>query len=429
MQVLVLGSGGREHALTWALAQSPGKHRIICAPGNAGTAVTGENAELDLDDQGDIADFCKANDIDLVVVGPEVPLVEGIADVLRGEGINVFGPGRSGAIIEGSKIFAKNFCTEHGIPTAAFEIFDDVKKAHTYIEKNDIQRCVVKADGLAAGKGAMVCDDMFDAHAAIDTILSEKKFGSAGDRVILEDRLEGFETTLLTIVSGDKYIKLPYSQDHKRAFDGDKGPNTGGMGVFAPTPKVTPEIDEEITRRIVEPTIAGLVSEGIEYTGCLYFGIMVTGNGPSLIEYNCRFGDPEAQAVLPLMEGDFLGTLYGATRGKLDSSQLKPMDKKSFVVILASTGYPERYRKGVDITSDMKVLSKNKDLILFHAGTRTSDKMLLTSGGRVIAVTAICDDFEGCREKVYSALEPLKLKGLFYRKDIGYELVSVGQDS
>ncbi len=426
MHVLVLGSGGREHALAWAVSRSPGKPKVTTAPGNAGTATISDNADLDLDDHHEIADYCQANDVDLVIVGPEAPLVAGVSDVLRDKGICVFGPGRDGAMIEGSKVFAKDFCKRYGIPTAAYKVFDDPDKAHKYIDKKIHDTAVVKADGLAAGKGVIVCDDPIDAHAAIDTIMTERKFGDAGIKAIIEGRLEGFETTLLTIVSGGSYIKLPYSQDHKRAFDGDKGPNTGGMGVFAPTPKVSEELDQLITTEIVEPTLAGLQKEGIEYNGCLYFGIMVTDEGPQVLEFNCRFGDPEVQAVLPLMAGDFLGAIESASRGELGDVDLTFSGMKALSVILASKGYPEKYKKGVDITEDISALEGNPDLIVFHAGTRRDGKRILTSGGRVVAVTALGADFRECREKAYEAVEARKLEGLFYRTDIGRELVPVG---
>ncbi len=425
MHVLVIGSGGREHALAWAVSRSLIKPEISCAPGNAGTESLGKNIDLDTENTSEIVDYCKSNNVDLVIVGPEAPLVAGIADDLRDAGIAVFGPGAGGAILEGSKVFAKQFCDRNGIPTAKYKVFEDPDRAHKYIDKNIPDTSVVKADGLAAGKGAIVCDDPIDAHAAVDTILVEKKFGKSGNQVIIEQRLEGFETTLMTIVSGSDYIKLPYSQDHKRAFDGDKGPNTGGMGVFAPTPKVTAEINERIEREIVKPTIEGLVREGIDYVGCLYFGLMMTGEGPALIEFNCRFGDPESQAVLPLMEGDFLETLDAATRGNLGQVDLKMSNKKSLVVILASEGYPEKYKKGVDITRDLRVLEDNPELIIFHAGTRLFDDKLYTSGGRVFAVTSLGEDFRECRIKAYDAINARKLKGLFYRKDIGWELVPV----
>jgi len=425
MHVLVLGSGGREHALGWAIAQSKKKPEITTAPGNAGTASLGSNVDLDPEEHDEIIDFCKSNNVDLVVVGPEAPLVDGIADSLRQEKIAVFGPGSEAAMIEGSKVFAKEFCDRHGIPTASWKVFEDHEVAHKYIDKNDIMECVVKADGLAAGKGAIVCDDIIDAHSAMDTILLEKKFGSAGDRTILEDRLTGFETTLLTIVSGENYVKLPYSQDHKRAFDGDRGPNTGGMGVFAPTPKVSAELDEIITREIVEPTVRGLVEDGIEYNGCLYFGLMITDEGPFVIEYNCRFGDPEAQAVFPLMEGDWLEALRSTALGKTEKINLKPNGKKALTVILASEGYPDKYNKGVDITDDLDLLSADSNLVVFHAGTGKIVDRIITSGGRVLAVTALGNDFNECRNYAYDAIGKLKLKGMFYRKDIGHELVSV----
>jgi len=426
MHVLIVGSGGREHALGWAVSRSDLANKITTTPGNAGTLALGENIDLEPDEHNDIAEFCLEHKVDLVVVGPEAPLVDGIADVLRNKGINVFGPGAAGALLEGSKVFAKQFCDRHGIPTASYEVFENANKAHRYIDSSGLETCVVKADGLAAGKGAIVCDDPIEAHAAIDTILEERKFGDAGNQAIIEDRLTGFETTLLVITAGGKYIKLPYSQDHKRAYDGDKGPNTGGMGVFAPTPKVTSDLDEQITREIVEPAIKGLLKEGIEYHGCLYFGLMITEDGPGLIEFNCRFGDPEAQAVLPLIEGDFLGALYAASKGDLGGITLTTTGKKSLTVVLASEGYPGKYRKGINISKDLESLVKNPDLLVFHAGTTQEDDMLLTSGGRVVAITSLGDSFQVCREEIYGALKALPLKGLFYRTDIGKELVTVG---
>ena len=425
MNVLVIGSGGREHALAWAISRGPGEPTIFCAPGNAGTETLGINVDLKADDQKEIVKFCRDEKIDLVIIGPEAPLVNGLADYLRENKIKVFGPGKAGAMLEGSKVFSKSFCDRHGIPTAAWKVFDDYNKAHVFIDNSGLETCVVKADGLAAGKGAIVCDDPIDAHAAIDTILKERKFGDSGNQAIIEDRLSGFETTLLTLVSGTDYVKLLYSQDHKRAFDGNKGPNTGGMGVFAPTPKVTPELDEIITREIIEPTIRGLAEENIHYSGCLYFGLMITDEGPYVIEYNCRFGDPEVQAVLPLMEGDFLEALTKASEGNLDGIELNYSGRKAVTVILASDGYPGKYSKGIAISNDVEPLEENNDLIVFHAGTRRDGNILFTNGGRVVAITALGDNFKDCRDKLYTALSPLKLRGLFYRKDIGHELVAV----
>ncbi len=423
MHVLVLGSGGREHGLCRALAESKGENRVSCGPGNAGTAKIGTNIDLNPGEHDRLLEVCKEEGVDLVVVGPEDPLVAGIADVLREAGIPVLGPGGQAAQLEGSKIFAKQFCDRHSIQTAAFKIFDDADKAHKYIDKRSEEECIVKADGLAAGKGVIVCDDKFDAHAGVDTCFVDRKFGSAGDRIIIEERLAGFETTLLTLVSGSQYMKFPYSQDHKRAYDGDKGPNTGGMGVFAPTPKVTAELDEWITMNIVEPTIEGLVDDGIDYIGCLYFGLMVTEEGPAVLEFNVRFGDPETQAILPLMEGNFLEAVDGCANGNLENVKLTQSKKKALTVILASKGYPGKYSKGIDITEDIRALEENKNVIVVHAGTRQSDGKILTSGGRVVAVTALGSDFSECREIVYSAIDERELKDLFYRKDIGHELV------
>jgi phosphoribosylamine--glycine ligase len=285
-----------------------------------------------------------------------------------------------------------------------------------------MEEFVVKADGPAQGKGVMVCDDPIDAHAAIDTCMLDRKFGEAGKKIIIEERLKGFETTLLTLVAGDKYVKLPYSQDHKRAFDNDRGPNTGGMGVFAPTPKVNDSLDQKIIQEIVKPTVEGLKKDGIEYRGCLYFGLMVTGDGPILVEFNCRFGDPEVQAVLPLLEGDFLKALLECSDGDIKDMSLKYSGKKSLSVILASKGYPEKYVKGVDITSSLKALESDKDLIVFHAGTVREGRKVLTDGGRVIAVTGVAASFEECKSKVYTAIGSRPFDGLFYRKDIGREL-------
>ncbi|MFH1675713.1 MAG: phosphoribosylamine--glycine ligase [bacterium] len=425
MHVLIIGSGGREHALAWGIARSEKTPRISCSPGNAGTAKLGKNVELDIDCECDVPEFCAKEKVDLVIIGPEDPLVGGLADVLRESGIRVFGPSSSAAQLEGSKIFGKEFCLRHGIPTASFKVFDEPYKAHVYIDKYIDDTAVVKADGLAAGKGAMVCDDPIDAHAAVDTCMVDHKFGSAGDRILIEERLTGFETTLLTLVSGQDYRKFPYSQDHKRAFDGNKGPNTGGMGVFAPTPKVTGELDELITKKIVEPTVKGLAKDGIDYIGCLYFGLMITESGPSVIEFNVRFGDPEIQAVLPLIESDFLAALEACVDGKPNKIQTVHSNKKAVSVILASNGYPGKYDKGVDITANVEVLESNEKILVFHAGTKRDRKKILTSGGRVLAVTALADDFEDCRKIAYEAIGELDWTGLFYRKDIARELVPI----
>jgi phosphoribosylamine--glycine ligase len=378
--------------------------------------------ELDVDEHAEVIDFCRANDVDLVVIGPEAPLFRGLSDSLRDEDIRVFGPSAQAAMLEGSKSYGMEFCKRHGIPSPAFEVFDKPDAAHKYIDKSERETFVVKADGPAAGKGAMVCDDPIDAHAAVDTCMIDRKFGDSGKRVVVEERLEGFETTLLTLVAGRACFKLPYSQDHKRAYDDDKGPNTGGMGVFAPTPKVGPDLDKEITNRIVTPTVEAIAADGIDYWGCLYFGLMVTSEGPYLIEYNCRFGDPEAQAVLPLLEGDFLHALNACAGGDLQGTNLKSSSKKALSVTLASKGYPEKYRKGVDITQDVKALEADKNLIVFHAGTERDGRKLITSGGRVLAVTALGETFQECRSRVYTAIQARPFEGLFYRKDIGREL-------
>lgn len=421
----ILGSGGREHALAWAIAGSPQKPEVTCIPGNAGTLKLGKNADVDLDELDEIVEFCKSCEIDFVVVGPEALLFEGVADKLRAANIPVFGPSAKSAVLESSKIFAKNFCRKHGIPTADYVVFERPDAAHRYIDKSGQETFVVKADGPAAGKGAFVCDDPIDAHAAVDTCMIDKKFGDSGKRIIIEERLTGFETTLMALVADGRAVKLPYSQDHKRAYDNDKGPNTGGMGVFAPTPKIDSALDYEITQQIVNPTLQGLMKDKIPYQGCLYFGIMVTDNGPYLIEYNCRFGDPEAQAVLPLISGDFLQALVATANNDISGIDLNFTNKKALCVILASKGYPESYRKGLDITKDLNALEKSKDLIIFHAGTTKDGKRVLTSGGRVIAVTAVDDAFTTCRKKVYDAIQAQKFEGLFYRKDIGRELENI----
>ncbi|HEX9744441.1 MAG TPA: phosphoribosylamine--glycine ligase [bacterium] len=425
MHVLIIGSGGREHALGWAIYKSHHKPRITTIPGNAGTSRVGHNVDLDIDNFDGIAEYAFKNEVDLVVVGPEAPLVAGLADALIVKGIKVFGPVAEAAVVEGSKVFTKEFCARHGIPSADYVLFDDAEAAHKFVNDRAEETCVVKVDGLAAGKGAIVCDDKIDAHSAVDTCLVEKKFGDAGNRIIIEDRLTGFETTLLTLVAGNEYRKFLYSQDHKRAYDGDRGPNTGGMGVFAPTPKISDEMDARITKEILEPTLNGLIEEGINYTGCLYFGLMITDGGPNLIEYNCRFGDPEAQAVLPLMDGDFLDALIACTEKKLGEIELKPSGKKSLTVILASEGYPDEYEKGLDITEQVLELEETNDLLVFHAGTRQGAGKISTSGGRVLAVTAVDTDFEKCRKKLYYKINGINFVGLFYRQDIGHELVSV----
>ena len=419
MNVLVLGSGGREHALAWRISKSKLLKNLFISPGNPGTAGIGKNVELEPGKQN-IAEFCKTNDIDLVVIGPEQPLVEGLADFLRSENIKVFGPDGKAAEIEGSKSFAKELMQKYSVPTAAYKEFDNTEYGDASVYLKDYKfPAVIKADGLAAGKGVIICNNFIEAENALKEIFVEKAFGGAGSKIIIEEFLEGEEASILAVTDGDDYVLLPSSQDHKRIGEGDTGKNTGGMGAYSPAPVITSRILNEIESKIIEPVLEGMKKEGRKFSGCLYAGLMITSEGPKVIEFNCRFGDPETQAVLPLVGGDFLKLLYSAASGKLDKKAVNFPGGTAVCVVAVSGGYPGSYKKGLEILGLED--TDTAELIVFHAGTSRKEDRILTSGGRVLGVTAVLkeNDLQKARTLAYGALSRIKFKDMYYRRDIG----------
>ncbi len=419
MNVAVIGSGGREHALGYKLAESKSVNKLFFIPGNGGTANLGENLNLSPNDFEGILSFAKDKNINLVVIGPEQPLVNGLTDFLENNGIHVFGPSKNAAVIEGEKSFAKNFMKEFAIPTAAFRVFTNHEKEEclTYLDKISYP-VVIKADGLAAGKGVIICDSYDIAKKTIYDFFDNKKFGSAGKKVVIEEFLEGPEVSVFAVTDGENYLLLPPSQDHKRIYDNDKGPNTGGMGAYAPASFVTDKMLRRIENEIIFPTISSMKKIGRKFKGVLFFGLMITKEGPKVIEYNCRFGDPETQAILPLFKGDFAGLLHSAALGKLDKSLVSfKKEKFSVTVVAASGGYPNVYEKGKEIFGLDLMLPDN--IYLFHAGTKVNaDRKIVTNGGRVLAITAISDSLKSAKTEAYKYLEKINFDGIYYRKDI-----------
>jgi len=416
MKVLVIGSGGREHALVWKLAQSPQRPQLFAAPGNAGIAELARCVPIAADDLKGLRDFALEEGIDLTVVGPEVPLALGIVDLFRGSGLRIFGPTKAAAQIEASKVFAKEFMREVGIPTGGFEVFDDYGQALAYLQGRD-GPIVVKADGLAAGKGSIVCDNRREAEAALELIMVERKFGASGDRVLIEERLYGEEASCLAFSDGKHIALFPPTQDHKPVFDGDKGPNTGGMGCYAPAPVVTPELREEIRRTILEPAIQGLAERGCLYQGVLYAGVIITEEGPKVLEFNCRFGDPETQPQVPLLESDLLPILEACIDGQLEEGEVRWRRGAAVCVVLASGGYPGEYEKGKPITGLDRIT--DPQTTVFHAGTARRDGEIVTNGGRVLGVTSWDTDIARAIERVYRQVRLIEFEKMHYRTDIG----------
>lgn len=417
MRVLVLGSGGREHALAWAIARSPLVDEVLCAPGSDGIARHARCVGVDLADATSILDLVKREDAALVVVGPEDPLVGGIADRLSDAGVAVFGPGAAAARLEGSKAFAKAFMERHGIPTAAYRAFEDPDGAERYIRERG-GPVVVKADGLAAGKGVYMCRDPEEAVGALSEIMRERRFGESGAAVVLEDWLVGEEASYHAICDGERTVCLAAAQDHKPIFDGDKGENTGGMGAYSPAPVVDADVERKVIDRIVRPTVDGMRAEGSPFRGVLYVGLMIVEGEPFVIEFNVRFGDPETQSLLYRLESDLVPLLIGAAQGKLpaDPSRLVFGDP-TVCVLLASEGYPRSYPKGREITG-LDEVSALRDVIVFHAGTRRVDGRWETAGGRVLGVTARGADIAAARERAYAALRHIRFEGAQFRGDI-----------
>ena len=418
MKILVIGQGGREHALVWKLAQSPNVEKVYCAPGNAGTAIDGENVNIASDDLGRLMSFAKHNDIDLTVVGPEAPLVAGIVDEFKSQGLAVFGPSKSAARLEGSKAFSKEIMKKAGVPTANFSTFTDVEQALAYLENSDDGPVVVKADGLAAGKGVYVCENVAGATKAVKEILLDKSFGAAGDKIVIEECLEGQEVSILAIVDGDTIIPLETSQDHKRAHDGDAGPNTGGMGAYSPATTVTDTVMDDIIRDILVPTIHTMKVEGHPFSGVLYAGLMLTPAGPKVLEFNVRFGDPEAQPVLMRMKTDLAQVLSLAASGRL--AELDPIewhDDAAVCVVMASEGYPGSYEKG-RVIEGLEEAAKLPETKVFHAGTTAKDMQVLNDGGRVLGVTALGGSIQDAKAAAYKAVDKISWPGGWNRSDI-----------
>jgi phosphoribosylamine--glycine ligase len=416
MKVLVIGGGGREHALAWKLAQSPRVAKVYCAPGNAGIAEVAECVDISPTDTEALLDFVKFNWIDLTVVGPEAPLTAGIVDAFIKEERTIFGPDSEGAQLEGSKIFAKEFMKRYGIPTAEFRKFSSYLHAEEYIRLKGAP-IVIKADGLAAGKGVIVASTVEEAVDALRLIMKEKAFGAAGDRVVVEDCLQGEEASFMFLTDGETVVPLATSQDHKRIFDNDRGPNTGGMGAYSPAPMVTDSLRAEIMRSIVNPTMKGLSREGIRYRGVIYVGLMICDGKPYVLEYNCRFGDPEAQPVLTRLDSDLFEMLKATADGRLSEVQVKWKNEASVCVVLSSEGYPGSYEKGRKITG-LDSFKNAPDVVVFHAGTSLDNGDVVTSGGRVLGVTALGTDIAAAKSRAYQAIEKIHFDGMHYRKDI-----------
>ena len=417
MKVLVIGSGGREHALAWKLAQSPHLDALYCAPGNPGTRSLAHNVAISPDDIAALRGFARDERIDLTVVGPEAPLAMGITDAFEAEGLRVFGPTQAAAQLESSKIFAKRFMLEAGIPTASAVTFDDHAAAESYI-RGLSGPLVVKADGLAAGKGVTVCQDRHEALRAVRQAMKEGVFGDAGRRVVLEEFLDGEEASFHALVDGRNVVPLVTSQDHKRAYDGDKGPNTGGMGAYAPAPVVSDSLQQRIMTDIVMPTINGMAARGAPYRGVLYVGLMIVENRPHVIEFNVRFGDPETQVLLMLLDDDLLPLLDGAARGQLGNEKVRFLPGAAVCVVMAAQGYPGSYSRGMPITG-IEAAAGHPKAQIFHAGTDERDGRLVTSGGRVLGVAAYSAGIAEAIAGAYGAVECIQWPGRQFRRDIG----------
>ena len=414
VNILVIGSGGREHALFWKLKESPLTDSIYALPGNPGM---GEQIDISATDNEAILKFAKEKEIGLVVVGPEIPLTNGLVDELESAGIRAFGPRANAAELEGSKSFAKDLMKKYGIPTARYEVFTEAEPARAYIRKEGAP-IVVKADGLAAGKGVIVAMSEQEALDAIDTIMEDNTFGKAGTRVVIEEFMEGEEASLLAFTDGKIIRPMISAQDHKRALDGDKGPNTGGMGTYAPAPVMTPEMTERATEEILKPTIAAMAKEGRVYRGCLYLGLMITKDGPKVVEFNARFGDPETQVVLPLLDGDLVRIMCACSDGTLADVPIHWKSGAAVCVVLAAGGYPASYEKGHEIRGIRA--AEDTGALVFHAGTAEQNGKIITNGGRVLGVVGMGEDIASAVKKTYAAVEKISFKDAYYRKDIAH---------
>jgi phosphoribosylamine--glycine ligase len=422
MKILVIGSGGREHALAWKLRQSPHTERIFCAPGNAGTAEIGENVAIPANDLQALVRFARENHVDLTVVGPDDPLAAGIVDLFAAEKLRAFGPTKSAARIEASKIFAKELMRAQKIPTAEANVFSDSSEALRYCEQAKFP-VVIKADGLALGKGVIVAGDAAIARSTVDEMMNQRRFGDAGRRIVIEELLRGTECSLHALVDGENYLLLESARDHKRALDGDQGPNTGGMGAFSPANNWNSRLQAQFEAEIMRPLLRGLLQKGIKFRGLLYPGLMITSEGPRVLEFNCRFGDPETQALLPRMKSDLLPLLKATIDGKIDTRAIEWDTRPAVTVVLASGGYPGKYETGKPI-SGLDHTAKLKDVQIFHAGTKRADGEVKTAGGRVLGVTALGSTIEEARERVYDAVSRIHFENCHYRRDVALSAVA-----
>jgi len=421
MKILVIGSGGREHTLVWKIAQSKLVDKIYTAPGNGGIAELAECVDIKADDIEGLLSFAIEKKVDLTVVGPEVSLVAGVVDKFEEKGLKIFGPKKSAAQLEGSKVFSKEFMARNNIPTAKFKVFDDSLNAKDYINELGAP-LVIKADGLAAGKGVIICKGPQEAIAAIDLIMEKKIFKEAGDRVVIEECLEGQEASILAISDGKNFVILESSQDHKRIFDNDKGPNTGGMGAYSPAPVITEELSAEISEKVMKPVINGMKKEGNVFRGVLYAGLMITKDGLKVLEFNVRFGDPETQAIIPRLKSDLVEVIIASLDGKLDVFKLKWDSRACVCVVMASGGYPQKYEKEKEI-SGLDVAKKMQDIIVFHAGTRRENDKVFTSGGRVLGVAGLGTNIKEAIDNTYQAVKKIDFEKKQYRKDIGFRAI------
>ncbi len=424
MKVLLIGSGGREHALAWKIAQSPKLTKLYAAPGNAGIAQLAECVPVAADDIDGLLAFALREKIDLTVVGPEVPLVAGIYDRFFAQGLKLFGPSMETALLEGSKVFSKEIMTKYGVPTADYEVFTNVNEAKHYVIEIDMP-VVIKADGLAAGKGVVICQSSEQAVATLSQMMEEKIFGAAGSKVVIEKCLEGEEISVLVLTDGKKILPLASARDHKRAYDHDQGPNTGGMGAYSPSTSITSAEIQAIIDLAVRPVIDGLARDGMPYRGVLYAGVMMTKDGPFVLEYNCRFGDPETEVILPRMKSDLLPVMQEIAEGRLTIDQLEWTEKACMTVVMASGGYPGTYAKGFPIRG-LESAEGQTDVMVFHAGTTfDAAKQVVTSGGRVLAVTALGETLKAAHDRAYQLVSNIHFEGGFCRRDIGQKGIEV----
>ncbi len=422
MKILIIGSGGREHALAWKLAQSPKAEKLFCAPGNAGIAGIAECVPIKIDDINALTEFAKKNKIGLTVVGPEASLVAGIVDAFERNGLKVFGPSKRAAQLEGSKAYAKTFMQKHKIPTANYGTFSEADEAKSFVKAHGLP-IVVKADGLAAGKGVIICKNESDANAAIDAMLKRGEFGEAGKRIVIEEFLEGEEASFICISDGKNVLPLATSQDHKAVYDHDHGPNTGGMGAYSPAPIVTPELSERVMNEVIRPAIEGLAAEGRAYKGFLYAGLMISNGIPRVLEFNVRMGDPETQPIMMRMRTDLVDLIEAAIAGELDKQDIRWDDSVSVCVVMASRGYPGNYEKGIEIRG-LDAAGALPGAVVFHAGTAVKDGKMVTDGGRVLGVTALGGNYREAVSRAYEAVEKISWEGVHYRKDIGWRALN-----